>query len=299
MNDDYTSFPEHRENLRQRRDRGSAEKRASMEERQAITVRRNLHNFRQLEAAGFPRTVRLELNQWIDSGIVANLIGVVFRKPVVRTHNRHTRIVTMKTKEGYFIHEMEGAKNSPSRTGFAMTKDGKVYRQAQWDERRKCAAVNEMGIIPSRKPDNNKPVRLQDYMGEQRAVTAVPTPSSTEQYSSQVQGSEKFSRAFDNFTRMTLHGAGVEYTRFDAAQEDPLSQVNPSAPSRPISGGAPQPPEAPTEQLPAVPPLDDTQPTMPRVTGSVTSPLEELSANGHTIVSPVDYMPTGRYGRVR
>ncbi len=196
-----------------------ADQTRKLDERQALTAQRNLHNFAQLETADFPGTVTLEFNKWVDSKIIGAFASRCMRKQVRKTHH-DTRIIRMHTDKGYFIPAKQEIKETgekkDSDTGFALTTEGLVYRVAHWSKDRNCAEIDETGLIPNRRAYKNVGHNLADYEGENKAISPVDAPYEFNTYASRVGGSESFSWAFNRFTRRVLADARLSYTFFPA-----------------------------------------------------------------------------------
>lgn len=109
-----------------------AEEMAELRRRQNLAVRRNLHNFAQLERAGFPDATNLEVNYWVVNRTLGFLARRAAQLPVLNGE-LGTRVITILRK-GYYVPRPGG--------GFAVRTDGTVYGEAGMAEERGTVEVH-------------------------------------------------------------------------------------------------------------------------------------------------------------
>lgn len=249
---------------------------AKLAERQAKARRRNMHNFAQLERAGFPGTMPIDMIYWVNSrllGRAAKLMGKSVVGDVMAT-----RMITHKIDRGYFVPRSGG--------GFAITTEGTVYHEADRVEARGAVEVHRAprrGLSTQR--FENPGTALADFKGDDRFPLTRPFASPHEIEKIKVDGTEIFATSFERVTKRALDDAGVHYVPLDEAgspappltgTHDGITEEMPTV-RMPIPGDD----EAPTLRMPVV---RDEPPTlrMPRVD---TPPTD-----GSGLVNPVEIM---------
>lgn len=248
---------------------------AELRERQAKAVRRNLHNFAQLERAGFPGAVPIDVIGWVESRLIGKAAKALGKSVVGEVLAK--RMITVKIKKGYPVKRPNGY--------FAITTEGNVYQDADWTEERGAAEVHRAprrGLTTQR--FENKSMPLAEFKGADLfpSVRPLTPPSAIEKV--RVDGTEVFASSFERLTKTVLSDAGIEYVPLDETEPEPapvaagthdgMTQEMPTV-RMPIQGDD----EAPTLRMP---PVGNEDPTlrMPRV--------DAPPADG--LVNPLDVM---------
>lgn len=234
-----------------------AEEMAELRRRQNLAVRRNLHNFGQLERAGFPDATNLEVNYWV----VNRTLGFLARRAQLPVLNGEfgTRVITILRK-GYYVPRPGG--------GFAIRTDGTVYQEAGNAEERGTVEVHRAprrGLSLQRFENPGTP--LAEFKGEDKHPSVRPFATAADIERIRVRGTENFASAFERVTKDALMGAGVEYVPLDLTE-------TPSP--------APVVPEGITEEMPTAP--------MPVGADDPTEVRPPSTSSGRVIINPLDYM---------
>lgn len=248
---------------------------AQLRERQARAVRRNLHNFSQLEQAGFPGAVPIDIIGWVDSRLIGKAAKMLGKSVVGDTLAK--RMITVKVKNGYPVKRPNGY--------FAITTEGNVYQDASWTEERGAAEVHRAprrGLTTQR--FENKSMPLEDFKGADLYPLTRPLTPPSHIEKVRVDGTEVFASSFERLTKTVLSDAGIEYLPLDETEPQPapvaagthdgITEEMPTL-RMPVPGSD----EAPTLRMPAV---GNEAPTlrMPRID---TPPTDGL-------VNPLDIM---------
>lgn len=252
-----------------------AERMAKLQERQAAATRHNLHNFAQLERAGFPGAVPVEFNYWVNSRVAGLVARKLMNKSVIKGEIS-TRVITTDVKDGYFV-PFPTKSGGASDSGYAITADGTVYSEATWEGHRNAASVHRAphrGLTLQRFENPGTPLARYKGPDKYHATRIFTSPADIEEV--QVKGTENLASSFELVTKKALTDAGIAYVPLDAVETSAESQSErlddtekmPAAP-------APEPIPLPGDELTTV--------RMPRVNGA--------DGGSDELVNPVDYMP--------